>query len=87
MFRGNYNNTNVVRHNINVSAEVSYVKFLPTSWNDAVCMRVELYGVYLPGEKLDLFFVRVHVCVGEWGWVKVGGVQVLPSVEQCFFLL
>ncbi|XP_072169938.1 LOW QUALITY PROTEIN: uncharacterized protein [Diadema setosum] len=47
VFRGNFDNTTVVRHHVNVS-QVSYVRFYPVSWNIAVCMRVEIYGEHLP---------------------------------------
>ncbi|XP_071836091.1 uncharacterized protein [Apostichopus japonicus] len=48
LFRGNFDGTTQVVNSIDVIDEVNFVRFLPDTWENAIAMRVELYGIYNP---------------------------------------
>ena len=44
LFQGNTNDYGIVQQQMNKEIEARYIRFLPVTWFNHVCMKVELYG-------------------------------------------
>ena len=53
-FVANSDNKNTVRHYLNPRIRARYVRFVPVTWHNWICMRVEIYGCDAGESKLRL---------------------------------
>ena len=66
-FTGNEDRNSEVKHILYEGVFARYLQFLPETWQGAVCLRTELFGVKLkPGEYRFIIGVHVHVLYCCW---------------------
>ena len=64
LFQGNYDRNSEVKHVLEDGVFAKYLRFLPKTHHNSICMRTEVFGVKLePGRDLDITLMRVRYCL------------------------
>ena len=80
LFQGNYDRNSEVKHVLVDGFLAKYLRFLPKTRHNSVCMRTEVFGVRLePGRHLNVTFkIRLEYCF----CCKVGVFVIHPEVAS-----
>ena len=61
-FAGNTDEDTVVYHELNPRIRARFIRFRPEDWNNAISMRVELYGCH-EGRKIRIIIFLVSIII------------------------